>query len=151
MNLAYFHLGIIHGRCYFVSYSGLGFMWLCHHNIFKESKLWFGIVATTNHIQDFTNNKDCVNQGMTIGVIKPSKLKNIKKVSHKISHVEKMNVLSHNTATEYMTCFHFSSAYPTLKNCLKRASSNCPMTVRMTFEGLTNTLEFVCKDGREGR
>ena len=54
--------------CHFSNSSGLGSMSLCHHKSnFKESKSWFDLV-TDNPSWDCTNNKCCVNQGMTVSV-----------------------------------------------------------------------------------
>ena len=47
--------------------------------------------------------------------------------------------------------FIIRSAYPVFKQCLKRSTSNCPSTVKKLFEGMFNTFEFVCNDGREGK
>ena len=47
--------------------------------------------------------------------------------------------------------FTLRSAYPVFKQCLKRSTSNCPSTVKKLFEGMFNTFEFVCNDGREGK
>ena len=48
--------------CHFSNSSGPGHLGHCVITI-KESKSWFDLVATTNHSQDFTNNKHCVNHG----------------------------------------------------------------------------------------
>ena len=55
---------------------------LCHHTNFKESKSKFDFVATTNQdtSQDCTNNKHCVNQGMTGYESCASKHENINKI-----------------------------------------------------------------------